>query len=128
MRFSGSLAFVAICLCAGCATTGRSEPIKHPIVGTWILNAARTSPAAATNPSLANEFTSTLTFTPDGKYHAVTTWSGKTGEVNGTYRIVGPDVYLDLGTGERKGLYEIRGNEIFVSDRREPGILVYDRQ
>jgi len=93
-----------------------------------VLNPAKFSEQAAKDPAFAMRFTGTLTFTPDGKYHSVTNFDGVRGETDGTFRIVGSDVYIDIGHGETKGLYEIRGNELFVSDKHEPGVLVFDRK
>lgn len=115
------MALLVLAFLAGCAS------INNPIVGTWVLNPRRTSPAAATNPIVANSISSTLTFTPDGKYRAVMTSDGHTSEVSGTFRVVGSDVYIDIGQGEQKGLYEIQGDTLIVSDRREPGMLIYER-
>jgi len=124
IRFS----LIAVIFLAGCAATPPGNPHQHPIVGTWVLNIAKTSPAAARDPSLAKKYSSTLTFSPDGEYRGVSDFGGGPNEIIGTFRTDGADVYLNTGNGEHKALFEIRGSYLLVYDKREPGALVYERR
>src|ERR1700730_13780433 len=93
MRAIAALTLLAICLVSGCSTNGRSDS-KPPIVGTWVLNIARTSPAAAANPALKKSLTGTMTFSSNGTYHASATFNGHTNEDSGRWRMVGSEVYV----------------------------------
>ena len=109
IRFS----LIAVIFLAGCAATPPGNPHQHPIVGTWVLNIAKTSPAAARDPSLAKKYSSTLTFSPDGEYRGVSDFGGGPNEIIGTFRTDGADVYLNTGNGETR-LYLKSGVPIFL--------------
>ena len=128
MQTSQRLAWLALGLIVGCSTNNRIDPGSPPIVGTWILDAARTSPMAATNPALAGSFAITMTYSPDGAYRYITNFSGHAQQSDGKWRMVSSDIYTDFGNGEHQQLYEIRGNELLIRDRHEPGVLVFKRQ
>lgn len=126
VRCSAGVVLLVASALLGCSTGGQNA--KAPIVGTWVLNAAHTSPAAATNPLIANSFTSTLTYSLDGKYHITATFNGQTHEGEGTWRMIGSDVYIDVGQGETKEPCEIRGNELRLIGKNGLDVLVFDRR
>jgi len=118
-----SVILLALGLIAGCAGTGR----EHPIIGTWALNLTKSNPDMPTNLSPASDFTSTVTFSPDGTYRGVARVGSNARETSGTFRTEGADVYINADGHESKLLYEIRGSDLVVHDEHEPGVLIYDR-
>ena len=121
------LAAIILTLAVGCSANHPGES-GAPIAGTWVLNPARSSPEAATNPALAASVTATMTFTPDGKYQASATFNGHTNQDSGTWRIVGSDVYTKPDTGGREGHLELQGAELIDHALYEPGVMIFERQ
>jgi hypothetical protein len=122
-----ALAAIVLGLAIGCSTNGHGES-SAPILGTWVLNSARTSPAAATDPAVAASVAATMTFSRDGTYHGSATFNGHTNEDSGTWRIVGSEIYIKPEGGGREGHLELRGNDLIVYALYEPGALIYERK
>lgn len=122
------VAIFAVCLAIGCSSHIGARASESPIVGTWILNIARTSPAAAANPALAKTVTGKMVFSPDGTYRDSATFNGHTNEGSGKWRTVGSDVYIKPDDSGREGHLELRGDDLIDYALHEPGSLIYERQ
>ena len=126
MRNSGAAVVVLAFLIAGCSTNAPTAS-QSPLVGTWVLNVARTTAAAASDPKLARSVTGAITFAPDGKYQSSITFNNHTNEGSGTWRLLGPDVYITPDKG-REGHLVLQGNDLIDHAHHEPGAMIYERK
>lgn len=124
MRVAVMLALFSL-IGVGCSTTGRNQ---SPIVGTWILNVARTSPAAAADPKLAKSVTGSMTFLSNGTYRSSTTFNGHTNDNSGTWRLEGNDLCIKEEGRQGEGHLTVHGNDLIDYAKYEPGAMIYERQ
>jgi len=124
MRIAVLLALSSL-ISVGCSTAERNQ---SPIVGTWVLNSART--AAASDPDLANRISGSMTFFSDGTCQCSTTFKGyPTEEASGKWRLVGNDLYV-ISPGEKQESHiKLSGNSLIdYAQFIVPGALIYERQ
>jgi hypothetical protein len=120
MRMKLLLVWIAVAALVGCASTSKTEPGMHPIVGAWELDSAQAREVGARMD---------MEFRPDGVRRGVMQEARGLPVVQSEdrYLIRGSDVYIVTDRGEMKLDYTIRDGRLHITSR-ETGDLVFKRK
>lgn len=126
MRASIVLALFSL-IGAGCSANSH----QSPIVGTWVLNPARTEPADVAKAQ-GYSHTESITFFTDGTYKSSIDFSGQIYEESGDWLVEGKEIYLrSPGYGlPTKQVHQLTrcANDLVESTFFTREILVFERR